>query len=134
MLWCKRGIMCRIFSINSSSLFLSHWHILSKSKCLLAFCSLVADDQGEVPADDKEKKASEADRLTASAPCESLWHSGGIFLPKGIAYIAVSLCVVLSLASSSISPFILLVPLVLWKLKPPTDNSSRKLPCSYSHN
>ena len=53
----------------------------------------MADDQGEVPADDKEKKVSEADRFTASAPCESLCHSGGIFLPKGIAYIScLSLC------------------------------------------
>jgi len=64
--------------------------------------------------DDKEKKVSKAGRCIASAPCESLWHSGGIFLPKGIAYIGVSLCVVLSLGSGSISPFILLAALDLW--------------------
>lgn len=64
--------------------------------------------------DDKEKKVSEAGRFIASGPCESLWHSDAIFLPKSIAYIGVSLCVVLSLGSGSISPFILLAPLDLW--------------------
>lgn len=62
--------------------------------------------------DDKEKKVSKAGRFIAPTPCESLWRYGGIFLPKGIAYIGVSLCVVLSLGSGSISSFILLAPLI----------------------
>ena len=70
MLWCKRGIMCEVFSINPTSFVFphKHSHVLSESKGSLALCSLVAMAKERYQQENEEKKVSDFGRFIVSVP------------------------------------------------------------------